>query len=75
MAGCVGAHQRLRVAEQVAQIDFLDAAIAHGRLHVGPQLSQQRLGVELHVVEHLFHGVALDQGVQAGGREAQPQGA
>src|SRR5450759_616286 len=36
-----------------------DLAFAQRGLHVAPELLQQRLGVELHVVQHFPNGVAL----------------
>src|SRR6478736_8240928 len=46
-------------AQDAAGFLEVHAAVAHGDLDLLPQLAQQHVGVELDVVQHFLHGVAL----------------
>src|SRR6187402_1757656 len=51
-------------AEELSSAFVANPAVADGRLHVGAELSEQHFRVELDVVQHFAHGVALNQGIE-----------
>src|ERR1035441_11088962 len=51
-------------AEERAALLISQAAFAQRGLHVAAELHHQRVGGELHVVEHFADGIALDDGIE-----------
>ena len=54
----------LIVAEQVAGLLVSEPPFPHRQFHVAAQTRDQRIRLELHVVQHLANRVAFDHGVE-----------